>query len=115
MKPALPAFLHSTVARRTPSTQRTTIHKIIPSSLEAAVPPKSHKHRKSSKMRREYVPKKEKDKASEKELNETAINNVSDKKLKVMVIKMLTRLERRVEKPSENFNPEKENIKRNQN
>ncbi|VFV26099.1 Hypothetical predicted protein [Lynx pardinus] len=39
---------------------------------------------------------KEQDKTSEKELNETEISNRPDKEFKVMVIKMLTKLRRRI-------------------
>ena len=54
------------------------------------------------------------DKSSEKELNETEKNNLPDKEYKVMVISMLTELERRIDEHSENFNKELGNIKRNQ-
>lgn len=46
----------------------------------------------------------EQDKTSEKQVNETEIH---DKEFMVMVTKMLTGLERRVDKLSENFNKEK--------
>ena len=46
----------------------------------------------------------EQDKTSEKQVNETESH---DKELMVMVTKMLTGLERRVDKLSENFNKEK--------
>ena len=39
----------------------------------------------------------EQDKTSEKELNGTEISNMLEKEFKVMIMKMLTRLERRVE------------------
>ena len=53
-----------------------------------------------------------KKKITEKELNETEIiNNLLDKELKVMVIKMLIKFERRVGEFSENFNKEIQNIK----
>jgi len=42
------------------------------------------------------------------------INNISHKEFKVMVIKILTRLKRRVKELSENFNKEIESIKTNQ-
>lgn len=38
----------------------------------------------------------------EKELNEIVINNLPDKEFKIMVMKMLTRNETRVDKLSEN-------------
>lgn len=41
-------------------------------------------------------------------------SNPLHKELKVMVINILTRLERRVDELSENFNKEIENIKKNQ-
>ena len=47
---------------------------------------------------------KEPDNTTTKKLNEREINNIADKKLKVMVIKILTGLEKRVENLSENFN-----------
>lgn len=56
---------------------------------------------------------KEQEKTSEKE-KEMKIINVPDKKFEVMVIKMLTGLGRRMNKLSENFNKEKENMKKNQ-
>ena len=42
------------------------------------------------------------------------INNLLDKELKVMVIKMLTELRRRMNEHNENFNKETENIRKNQ-
>ena len=42
------------------------------------------------------------------------ISNVPNKEFNVMVIKMLTRLRRRIDEHSENFNKELENIKKNQ-
>ena len=59
-------------------------------------------------------PKKEQENISEKGLNETKISNMFDKEFKVMIIKMLTGLERRVEEPSETFSKETENIKKSQ-
>ena len=50
---------------------------------------------------------KEQDKTSEKELNKTEISNPPDKELKVMVIKMLTKFRRRMDKHSETFNKER--------
>lgn len=45
-------------------------------------------------------------KTSEKELNETVISNRPDKEFKVIVIRMLTKLRRRIHKHGENFNKE---------
>ena len=56
----------------------------------------------------------EQDKSSEKELNETEINNLHDKEYKLIVTRMLTDLGRRMDELSENFNKELENIKKNQ-
>ena len=57
---------------------------------------------------------KEQDKTAEKNLNEMEISNLPDKEFKEMVIKMLTKLGRRMEEHSENFNKELENIRKNQ-
>ena len=54
------------------------------------------------------------DKSSEKELNETEINNLPDKEDKLIVIQMLMDLGRRMDELSEDFNEELENIKKNQ-
>ena len=42
------------------------------------------------------------------------ISNLPNKQLKVMILKMLNELRRRMDKHSEKFNQELENIKRNQ-
>lgn len=55
---------------------------------------------------------KEQDKTSEKQLNETEISNLLDKEWKVMVIKIPADL-RRMEEHTENFNRERQNIKKN--
>lgn len=53
----------------------------------------------------EYVPKKkEQDKTSEIDLNETEIRDVPYKKIKLMVIKRLTKVRRTMHEKSENFN-----------
>ena len=57
---------------------------------------------------------KEQDKTSEKELNEMEISNLPDKDLKIMVIMMLTTPGSRMNKHSEKFNKETENIKKYQ-
>ena len=51
---------------------------------------------------------------SEKELNKREISNMPDEGIKVMIVKIFTRLERRMEELSEAFNKEIENIKKNQ-
>lgn len=53
---------------------------------------------------------KEQDKMSEKELNETELDKLHDKEFKVMIIKMLTGLQRRMEELGEDLNEERENI-----
>lgn len=50
--------------------------------------------------RRNMLPTKEQDKNSEKERNEMKISNLADKKFKVIIIKMVTKLGRRTEKQS---------------
>ena len=57
---------------------------------------------------------KEQDTTSGKNLNETEISNLPDKEFKVMVIKMLTKLRRRMNEHSENVNKETENIRKYQ-
>ena len=54
-----------------------------------------------------------KDKNLRKEPNEMDICNLSDEKFKVMVLKMLTKLRRRMDEPTDNFKKEIENIKKN--
>ena len=53
-----------------------------------------------------YVATERKDKASEKELNKIEISNLSEKEFKIMIIQMITELERKGETDdhSENFN-----------
>ena len=46
--------------------------------------------------------------------NETKVNNLSDKELKALVIRMLSELGDGIDEHSENFNKELENIKKNQ-
>ena len=53
---------------------------------------------------------KEQDKITARKLNEMEISNMHDRESKVMVIKILTGLEKRVEDLSENLNKEIENI-----
>lgn len=55
----------------------------------------------------EYVPTKEKDKTSEKELKKMKISSLPDKEYSVIVIKMLTELRGRVDEHHENFKKEK--------
>ena len=57
---------------------------------------------------------KEKEKTSEKELNEREISNLCDGEFKVMVIKMPNGLERTMGEYSENVNKNIENIRKNQ-
>lgn len=52
---------------------------------------------------------KEQDKTPEKHPGEMEISNSLDKNFKVMVIEMLTKLRRGVERPSEDFNEQLEN------
>jgi len=54
---------------------------------------------------------KEEDKTTARDLSETDINNMPDREFKVMVIKILTGFEKRVENISETLNTE---IKKNQ-
>lgn len=54
----------------------------------------------------------EQDKTSENELSEIVLSNLPDMELKEMVIKILTRLERRMEELREDFSKEVENIKK---
>lgn len=56
---------------------------------------------------------KEQDNISEKDKNEMQINNLLDKKVKVMIKDVLTKLRRRKDEHSENFNKEMENRKKN--
>ena len=58
---------------------------------------------------REYVPTKEKDKASEKEQKEAKISNLPVTEFKLIVIKVLIELGR-IDEHNENFNKETENI-----
>ena len=60
---------------------------------------------------------KEQDRISEKELNKIEISNLPEKEFKIMIIKMITELERRkgeTDDHSENFSKELENIKKKQ-
>ena len=60
----------------------------------------------------EYVKMKEQDRISEKELNKIEISNLPEKEFKIMIIKMITELERRkgeTDDHSENFSKELEN------
>ena len=47
---------------------------------------------------------KEQDKTSQKELNEVNISKLFDTDFKIMIIQMLTKLERRMDEHSQNFN-----------
>ena len=72
-----------------------------------------NRHRELDKMRRQSTMSqmKQKDKITAREPNETLISNMPDREFKVMVIKIFSRLEKRVEDFSEILNKE---IKRNQ-
>ena len=59
-------------------------------------------------------PKKEQEKNSDKELNATEISNMPDKKSKVMIIKILTGLEKRVQELSKTSDKGAENTKKHQ-
>ena len=66
------------------------------SNLEIAILANQKKHtQKVSKMgRQDNSPKKEQEKSSEKELNETEISNMSDKEFQVVIVKIFTGLEK---------------------
>lgn len=53
-------------------------------------------------------------KTLEKELSKVEISNLCDKKFKVIIVKMVTRLQKGVDEHRENFNKEIENTKKNQ-
>ena len=53
---------------------------------------------------------KEQDKTLEKELNEMNVNSLPNKKFKVLVLKILTGLEKRMDTLSEHFSKEIENM-----
>ena len=57
---------------------------------------------------------KEQDKTSEKVLNEMELSDSSLKEFHVTVIKMFTKLRRKMDKHSENFHKETENIRKYQ-
>lgn len=81
---------------------------------EVAVP-FTETNRKLSKMRQRYILQmKKQDRPSEIELNEIVISNLPDKEFKVKTMKMLIRLERKVDELSEDFNKEIESMKKNQ-
>lgn len=65
--------------------------------------PHTHTHSPMNK-RKEY----------DKELNERKTSNLSDKKFKTLVTKMLNEVQRRLDELSKNFNKENENIKKKQ-
>lgn len=56
------------------------------------------------RRQRNMLQRKEHDKTSERELSKTKISYLPDDQFKVIVIKMFTRLERRVNKLSKKFN-----------
>ena len=55
---------------------------------------------------------KEQDETPETDLNETDVNDISDKEIKITVINMLTEVKRTVHEQSENFSKEMENIRK---
>ena len=55
---------------------------------------------------------KEQEKTPGKINNEIEINTLQDKEFKVLVIRMLTKLGKRIDEHSENFNKELENIQK---
>ena len=57
---------------------------------------------------------KEQDKTSEKELNKIEISNLPNKEFKIMIIKMFTKLGRKMDEHSENFNKHLEELKNKQ-
>ena len=66
------------------------------------------------KRQRNMLQMKKQDKTTARDPSEMYINNMPDQEFKVMIIKILTGLEKRVEDLSETFNKETENIKKNQ-
>ena len=54
---------------------------------------------------------KEQDKITARELNKTEISSMPDRKFKAMVVKILTRLEKRVEDLSETINRDRKHKK----
>lgn len=71
-----------------------------------------HQHRESSKMKNhaKMSQTKEQDKSPETDLNAIELYDLPDREFRVVVIKMLTKVQRAHE-PSENFNRETENTK----
>ena len=74
------------------------------------------KYRESGNVRRQknVLQIKKQDKSPEKDLNRMKTNNLPNKELKVIAIKMLTKLKRRIGKHSENVNKDVENIRKYQ-
>ena len=56
------------------------------------------------RRQRDMFQTKEQDKTSQKELNEVNISKLFDTDFKIMIIQMLTKLERRMDEHSQNFN-----------
>ena len=92
-------------------TQQAVLHKATPSiPRKLALLANSYKHTQKVKQNEteKYIPNtRKKEKPKEKKTS-----NLPDKEFKVMVIKMLTKYRRKMEEHSENFNKEKENIKK---
>lgn len=74
-----------------------------------------NQHRKSSKMKKQrtvfQLEEQDRKLIKKKKLSEMETCNLPDKEFKVLVLKMLTELERWVNEYSENFNTERENIR----
>ena len=66
------------------------------------------------KRQRNMLQMKKQDKTTARDPSEMYINNMPDQKFKVMIIKILTGLEKRIKDISEIFSKEIENIKKNQ-
>lgn len=72
-------------------------------------------HRRNTRARQnketeEYIPNKRKRQTLRRRTKEMGTSLLPDKEFKVMAIKMLTKLERRMDKHCENLNKETENI-----
>ena len=66
------------------------------------------------RQQRNLIQTKEHDKTPEEEQSEVEIGDLPDKEFRVMIIKILKKLERRIDEHSEKFNKESEDIKKNQ-
>ena len=81
---------------------------------------KNHIHRKIDKMKRKRAmyQMKEQDKTPEKQLNEVEIDNLPEKKFRIMIVKMIQdlgkRMEAKIEKMQDMFNKDPEELKNKQ-